>query len=236
MMYTVDIDPKVVSIGPHHKIIIKNASELSCMDVNNCDTNSPLGLVFFDCHDYDVQMHVYNTLFKSNTITNSTVIVLHDTGVWPLPFATSSCYHGRRWKDGPGYLHQVPERMMVNRFIDLGYHCVNLFPSNVDMFVELPDNLQFRHGVSICQRNTILSNDVYEDRSDIVSRYSVVVATADDDDDHDNIWNLALPERYDSMEREAFLRAFCSDHSIGAELCSYLLDRLLTNTKEGEVL
>jgi len=224
MMYTVDINPLVVSTGPQHKVIIKNAFELSCMDVNNCDTNSPLGLVFFDCHDYDVQMHVYNTLFESHTITNSTVIALHDTGVWPLPFATSSCYHGRRRKDGPGYLHQVPERMMVNKFIELGYHCVNLFPSTVDMFVELPDNLQFRHGVSICQRNTILNNDVHEDRSDVAVGYTVT-----------NILNLALPERYDSMEQEAFLRAFCSDHSIGAELCDYLLDRLLTNRKEGEL-
>jgi len=186
------------------------------MDVNNCDARSPLGLVFFDCHDYDVQMHVYNALFESNTITNSTVIALHDTGVWPMPFATSVCRNGRKLKDGQGYLHQVPERMMVNKFIELGYHCINLYP-DVDIFVELPDKLQFRHGISICQRNTVLNNEVHENESEVAASYEV-----------SHVWDLTVPERYDSMEREAFLRAFCSDNSIGAELCNYLLDRLLT--------
>ena len=149
--------------------------------------------------------------------------MIPECGPYPSPpLAAIMDAEGR--KDGPGYLHQVPERMMVNKFIELGYHCVNLFPSTVDLFVELPDNLQFRHGVSVCQRNTILNNDVYDDRSDVVASYSVT-----------STWNLALPERYNSMEQEAFLIAFCSDHSIEAELCDYLLDRLLTNRKEGEL-
>jgi len=225
IMYSVDIDPNVASVAANHKVIIKDAYDLTCIDINQCDPRSPLGLVFFDCHDYEAQMHVYNTLFKSNTIANSTVIAVHDTGVWPLPFATTHCDGGRKWVSGPGYLHQVPERKMVNSFIELGYHCINLFPSNLEMFGGLPDNLQFRFGVSICQRNTILNNEIKKDSSDVVINYEVEAFNPFTKENY--IRTVSLPKRYDIMETEAFLRAFCSENSIIAEQCSNLLDKLV---------
>eukprot|EP00798_Chlamydomonas_sp_ICE-L_P032334 gene32334-biopygen4420 len=57
VMYTVDIQP-VHKIAPNHVVLRKDARHIESYDVGD----SPLDLVFFDCHDYDVQMAVYDRL------------------------------------------------------------------------------------------------------------------------------------------------------------------------------
>ena len=151
VMYTVDIRP-VPQVSPDHKVIIKDANDLSCDDLDNC--KQPLGMIFFDCHNYNAQMNLYHKLWKYEFINNSTIVLLHDTGVWPTSKA-AQCVHGKRAQGVKGYIHQVPERKMVNTFISYGYHCVNLFPPDVKIFTK-EYNLPFRHGVSICQKNTKL--------------------------------------------------------------------------------
>jgi hypothetical protein len=152
VMHTVDLNPVPIVAANHH-VIVKNALELNC---NDLDCSKPIGLVFYDCHSYSVQMNVHKLLLNNKMIGDGTIIAFHDTGVWPNKRAGSTgCAHGKEYPGVKGFIHQNPERQMVNAFIKLGYHCVNIFPPDVSIFT--PDyNLPFRHGISICQNNTYL--------------------------------------------------------------------------------
>ena len=93
VMITVDIKPcpKVAAI---HQVILKNALNLNCSDM---DCAKPIGLVFYDCHSYWIQMKVHQLLFDMKMISDGTIVALHDTGVWPAAKAgISGCNHGEK--------------------------------------------------------------------------------------------------------------------------------------------
>jgi len=79
-MYTVDIII-VPTLAANHKVITKNALELTAADVDD----KPLDLVFFDCHDM-VQMDIYHSFVKQNIITEKTILALHDTNLHYSPY------------------------------------------------------------------------------------------------------------------------------------------------------
>lgn len=66
------------------RVIVKDARTLEAADVDD----EELDMIFFDCHEYDVQMALFDRLESRGIITDSTVVALHDT------CTHSSRYHG----------------------------------------------------------------------------------------------------------------------------------------------
>jgi predicted O-methyltransferase YrrM len=137
-MYTVDINV-VPTLARNHVVIVKNALELTAEDLEN----EPLDMIFFDCHDYVVQMKVFENLLRIGLITDRTVIALHDTHTHPYQVVSWS-YH----IENDGWVHQAVERAMVNRFVELGYHAFSLHTDNSRHDSSMP----FRHGITIMQK------------------------------------------------------------------------------------
>jgi hypothetical protein len=153
-VYTVDI-VKVNSLASNHHCIIKDARHINPDDLDN----RFMEMIFLDCHDYDVQMEVYNTLLKQELIDNNTVIALHDTNLH-YPNKQNKYCHGPKNEPIPymiddklvGYIHQPVERDMVNTFVDMGYHAF-LLHTTADKHDELFPN---RHGLTVMQKFTKL--------------------------------------------------------------------------------
>jgi predicted O-methyltransferase YrrM len=141
-IYTIDINP-VKKVAPNHTVITKDAKDINSDDI---DFNV-LDLVFFDCHDYDVQMKLYKYLLDKGHINNKTIIALHDTNTHPRKVVHWA------YLTSQGWVHQHVEREMVNSFKELGYDVFNLhtkMEANSDL-------LPFRHGVSILTLNKRLA-------------------------------------------------------------------------------
>lgn len=138
-MYTVDLN-EVPQVHPTiHKVFTKDAQAVTAEDIDN----APLDMVFFDCHDFDVQINLYNTLVNAGLITADTVIALHDTHVHP--------YQAVRWAyevPGHGWVHQPVERRMVNAFVEAGYHAFSLHTP----LASHEESMPFRHGVTVLQK------------------------------------------------------------------------------------
>ena len=94
-------------LGENHKVIIKNALDLT---INELD-NKPLDLIFFDCHD-TIQMDIYYKFVNNNIINDNTILALHDTNLHYSPYQHCGYYI----KEDNGYAHQQVERNMVNIF------------------------------------------------------------------------------------------------------------------------
>lgn len=139
-LYTIDLNP-VPKLADNHKIIVKNAVNLTIEDVDN----KPIDLIFFDCHDM-VQLTIYEELLKKNIITDKTIIALHDTNLHYAPYNVWGPYI----KEEDGYAHQPVERTMVNIFKELGYNVFNLYTTKE----KHNENFPRRHGLSICQNFT----------------------------------------------------------------------------------
>jgi hypothetical protein len=150
-VYTVDIC-KIEPQALNHKCIEKDARNLTAEDLDN----RIMDLVFFDCHEYDVQMGVYHSLVNAGLITDATIIALHDTN---LHYNNDQGNFVR----GPtpdkevivviedvviGYIHQPVERRMVNDFVDMGYHPLCLH-TTADRHDETMPN---RHGLTILSK------------------------------------------------------------------------------------
>jgi hypothetical protein len=144
-VYTVDINP-VTAQAENHCCIQKNAMDITATDLDNCE----IGLIFFDCHNYGVQMMVYDNLRQLGLINDNTVIALHDTNLHypsnrPLNYGVISV------TDSSGqvaYIHQPVERRMVNTFVDMGYHAFSLHTRAEDHDETMPN----RHGVTVMMK------------------------------------------------------------------------------------
>ena len=139
ILYTCDINP-VPILAKNHKVIIKNALELTANDLDNL----PLDMIFFDCHNM-IQIDIYNKLIKAHIFKDHTIIALHDTNLHYPP------YHHRRTlyiKKENGYAHQPIERKMVNIFKDLGY---DIFSISTDQ-TKHSKNFPVRHGITVCKK------------------------------------------------------------------------------------
>jgi len=147
-VYTVDRNT-VIAQAANHSCIQKDALMITAEDLDN----TIMEIVYFDCHDYDVQMAVYHNLVKFGLINSETILALHDTNLH---------YTNKEYKycRGPtkeynlsveynneiiAYIHQPVERQMVNTFVDMGYHAFSLH-TTPDKHDETFPN---RHGVTI---------------------------------------------------------------------------------------
>jgi predicted O-methyltransferase YrrM len=134
IVYTIDYNPIRV-LSPSHRPIYKMAKDVVSSDFND----ESLDLVFFDCHDFEQQLHAFETLSRGGIITKSTIIALHDTGTHPfktVPWAYLS---------DDGYVHQTAERRLANKLRDIGYECISFHAPRP------PAPLQYRHGLTLCQ-------------------------------------------------------------------------------------
>ena len=138
IVYTCDINPVPV-LATNHKVIIKNALDLTKEDIDNI----PLDMIFFDCHNM-FQMKVFNNFVRDGIINDNTVIAFHDTNLHYAPYNVWGNYIA----DGDGYAHQPVEREMVNILKNIGYDCFSISTTK-DKHSE---NFPFRHGITVCQR------------------------------------------------------------------------------------
>jgi SAM-dependent methyltransferase len=144
-VFSCDVNP-VATLAPNHRVIIKNARLL---DKNDFD-DVRLDLVFFDCHNYQVQMELFVSLRRAGVIVDRTILALHDTNLHPrqmLPWAYPVT------GEDVGFVHQPAERRMVNDFKRMGYDAI-CFHTLMDAHDE---TLPFRHGVSILKKFVTLA-------------------------------------------------------------------------------
>ena len=138
ILYTCDINPVPV-LANNHKVIIKNAIDLTPEDLGN----ESIDLLFFDCHDM-VQVQMYDLFVNKNIVNANTIIALHDTNLHYPP------YH--RWgdyvKSKNGYIHQPVERQMVNIFKLAGYDVFSISTDHTKHSPEFP----IRHGITVCKK------------------------------------------------------------------------------------
>jgi hypothetical protein len=138
VLYTCDYNPVPV-LSENHKVIIKNALDLTIEDLDN----APLDLIFFDCHDM-VQMEIYHKLVAQNIITDKTILSLHDTN---LHYAPYNCWGGFVESE-QGFAHQPVERIMVNQFKELGYDVFSISTDSSKHDQDFP----YRHGLTVCKK------------------------------------------------------------------------------------
>jgi hypothetical protein len=138
VVITVDINP-INPINNKHKCIIKDAQYLTVEDLGE----EKLDLIFFDCHEYDIQMNIYNNLKEKNLIDEETIIALHDTNLHYIKLDYDFVY-----KIEEGFVHQPVERKMANTFKDFGYDIFSIRTQKKDHDESLP----FRHGLTVCQK------------------------------------------------------------------------------------
>ena len=147
-VYSIDINPMPV-VAPNHRVVVKDARHLSRADLPDMP-EGPVDLIFFDCHDYDVQMTLFERLVADGLIGDNTTIALHDTNVHPTQTAP--------WvypaPDPPGWVHCPAERRMVNELRTRhGYEALNVHTQPTRHSPALP----YRHGLSILTKPRALS-------------------------------------------------------------------------------
>lgn len=138
VLYTCDLNP-VPILAENHKVIIKNALDLTIGEVDN----APLDLIFFDCHDM-IQMDIYYKFVEHNIINDNTILALHDTNLHYPPY-----HHcGEYIEKENGYAHQPVERNMVNIFKNLDYDIFSIATDHTKHSPEFP----VRHGITVCKK------------------------------------------------------------------------------------
>ena len=137
-VYSCDINT-VKKLTHNHTPITKDAATLSATDVDN----TPLDLVFFDCHNLEAQMTCFQNLTEAGIITNKTILALHDTGTHPKKLRKNDYKIGRK-----EFVHQPVERVMVNEFAVIGYSPLCLHTEVTKTSKVLP----FRHGLTILSK------------------------------------------------------------------------------------
>lgn len=136
-VFTVDVNP-VASQAANHVVLTKDARDLTPEDLRG----QVLDFVFFDCHDYDVQMAVFERLHDRGCLTDDTVIALHDTNTHPARFMDWA------YQTPQGWVHQAAERRMVGAFRAMGY---DVFLLHTRPEAHTPD-FPFRHGLALCTK------------------------------------------------------------------------------------
>ena len=137
-VYSCDINT-VKKLTHNHTPITKDAATLSATDVDN----TPLDLVFFDCHNLEAQMTCFQNLTEAGIITNKTILALHDTGTYPYKVIDAA------YEISPGeFVHQPVERLMVNKFAEMGYSPLCLHTEVAKTTVDLP----FRKGLTVLSK------------------------------------------------------------------------------------
>lgn len=149
-VYTVDYG-SLNQQDSNHILILKDANNFNSTDLNH----KTIELIFFDCHDYHVQMNLYFRLLEQGVATDNTILALHDTNLH-YPDTKNESSHCKHIHDSDGnligYLHQPVERTMVNTFVGMGYHALCLHTTPDKHGNDLPQ----RHGLTILSKFKLL--------------------------------------------------------------------------------
>ena len=139
--YTLDVDPQAEQ-GSQHRVITKDAMNFMPSDIDY----NPIDLLFLDCHARKASQHLLHTLLKHNLLRADGYVVLHDTGLHPLPLLPSSVKlpHAELW------VHQPVERQLATwlQTADPSWQRISLHDDT---------RKPFRHGLTIMQRRVDLS-------------------------------------------------------------------------------
>lgn len=149
IVYSVDL-AQVKPLAPNHVTIQKDARMVTAADFGN----RTIDLILFDCHLFSVQMEVYERLVSTGSLTERTVIALHDTNTWPTQYGQWGCNVDGLVHNGEGWIHQMAERKMVNEFKNRGYDIFLLHPDKSAH----TDSFRVRHGLAVCQKFKPLQN------------------------------------------------------------------------------
>jgi len=148
-VYSVDWgeDGPTPTVAINHFVIKKNVADVEPEDLHN----EPVDLVFFDCHAYEASLCAFQKLRRAGVITDKTIIVLHDTNLWPTKDAPNLT--GAEWPEisyevEGGWVFCPPERQIVNDLKEMGYDVLNLGTERSAHGPHLP----YRCGLSIARK------------------------------------------------------------------------------------
>lgn len=152
-VYSVDWgeDGPTPKVADNHIVITKNVADLEPEELGN----EPIDLVFFDCHAYEAELCIFQKLRRAGIITDKTILVLHDTNLWPTkdaPNLTNAKWPDIAYEVEGGWVFCPPERQLVNDFKEMGYDILNL---GTDIGAHGP-HLPYRCGLSIARKFTKL--------------------------------------------------------------------------------
>lgn len=126
-VYSVDWGEEgpVQKAADNHVIIYKDVADVEAEDLGK----EPVDLVFFDCHAYEAELCAFQKLRRAGVITDKTILVLHDTNLWPTKAAPN--LSGTEWPEisyevEGGWVFCPPERQIVNDLKEMGYDILNL--------------------------------------------------------------------------------------------------------------
>ncbi|MCJ2012559.1 hypothetical protein [Methylobacterium sp. J-076] len=135
---TIDMD-HVETLSKNHIFIHKNIEDVVAEDLRGLE----IGLIFFDCHDFRRQIDLFKKLKAWGSVTDKTILALHDTNVHPKQIVPWS------YESADGWIHQTAERLMVTEFNRRGYSEISFHTDNAMHGQSLP----YRHGLTLMQRN-----------------------------------------------------------------------------------
>lgn len=138
VLFTIDV-LDVTQRAENHVVLKQDAITVRGKHIGN----KLLDMVFFDCHDYSASASLYDHLVEDRCITDSTVLVLHDTNT----HHRKGCVEKYQISDG-SWVHQDAERKLANTFKHIGYDCINLHTKASDHNASMP----VRHGLTICSK------------------------------------------------------------------------------------
>jgi predicted O-methyltransferase YrrM len=139
-LYTVDVNP-VPKIADNHIVIQKD-----CRLITNEDIKDKIQMIFFDAHEYDAQLEMYDVLLKNNLLDEDLVLAFHDTNLHPQKFVNWAYYV----EEEEAWCHQKPERRLVEHFKQQGYDAIS-FHTKIN-----EPTIKFRHGLTIMKKHKFL--------------------------------------------------------------------------------
>ena len=141
-LYSIDI-LEIEKIQDNHYTIQK-----SCSDVISQDFSfRKIDILFLDAHVVIPQLDFFNRMVDNKSITDDTIIILHDTNLFYKPFVDDNFLEGS-FEHNDGFVHQWVERNLVNYFKLKGYDLFNLNTKKENHNFDYP----YLYGFSICQK------------------------------------------------------------------------------------
>ena len=135
-LYTVDIN-YVKKLADNHIVLRKD-----CRFVTSKDVPDKIQMIFFDAHDYDAELQMFNTLLDQKIIDEDVTLAFHDTNLHPKKLASWSYLLGRE----KGWCHQTAERRLVEHFKSLGFDAL-CFHTKIN-----EPTIPFRHGITLMKK------------------------------------------------------------------------------------
>ncbi len=149
VVYTIDwgVDGDTIRQADNHFVITKNVADVTPEDFGE----TPIDLLFFDCHAYEASLCAFQKLKLAGIITDKTIFAFHDTNLWPTKDAPNVM--GAEWPDisyevEGGWVFCPPERQLVNDFKEMGYDVINLGTNKEVHSLSFP----YRCGLSIAKK------------------------------------------------------------------------------------